>query len=180
MGASPQILVLPEEDRTNNAIHLDETRQPAIHGGLSRFQGAHSIDHVTYDGIPFAFNDGGLKGLSWGFRDKLNPDGSQPKSKLTMHSLALISEPTIDPVCGMTVDPSSAAGSFVHGGETYHFCSRHCLDKFRADPERFLKVKSGEQNSCCAGETSQIGALEAISGLVHLPDASRDHSKITG
>lgn len=38
MGASPQILVLPEEDRTNNAIHLDETRQPAIHGGLSRFQ----------------------------------------------------------------------------------------------------------------------------------------------
>ncbi|MGH2695525.1 MAG: heavy metal translocating P-type ATPase, partial [Actinomycetota bacterium] len=28
-----------------------------------------------------------------------------------------------DPVCGMTVDPSSAAGSEEHGGKTYYFCS---------------------------------------------------------
>jgi len=44
----------------------------------------------------------------------------------------------IDPVCGMTVDTSKAAGSFSHGGETYFFCSLHCLERFRTDPESFI------------------------------------------
>jgi len=44
----------------------------------------------------------------------------------------------IDPVCGMTVDPATAAGSFAHDGTTYYFCSKHCLEKFRGDPEAFL------------------------------------------
>jgi Cu+-exporting ATPase len=50
-----------------------------------------------------------------------------------------------DPVCGMNVDPQAAAGSVDHEGRTYHFCSRHCVDKFRADPARYLapvEVKS--------------------------------------
>ena len=44
----------------------------------------------------------------------------------------------IDPVCGMTVDPERAAGAVEHAGETYHFCSRSCAERFRADPQRFL------------------------------------------
>jgi Cu+-exporting ATPase len=44
----------------------------------------------------------------------------------------------IDPVCGMTVDPDSAAASYQYNGRTYYFCSTHCLHKFRRDPERFL------------------------------------------
>ncbi|MDQ3013901.1 MAG: YHS domain-containing protein, partial [Acidobacteriota bacterium] len=44
----------------------------------------------------------------------------------------------IDPVCGMTVDPATAAGSFDHAGRTYYFCSAHCLRKFSADPEGVL------------------------------------------
>jgi len=44
-----------------------------------------------------------------------------------------------DPVCGMTVDEKSSAGSFVHAGTTYYFCSPHCLQKFTANPEQFLK-----------------------------------------
>ena len=44
----------------------------------------------------------------------------------------------IDPVCGMTVDPAKAAGSVAHGGETYHFCSQHCLKSFKADPAKYL------------------------------------------
>ena len=45
----------------------------------------------------------------------------------------------IDPVCGMTVDPASAAASHEHGGKRYYFCCEHCLEKFRADPAKFLK-----------------------------------------
>ena len=35
-------------------------------------------------------------------------------------------------VCGMTVEPASAAGSHTHAGQTYYFCSRHCLDRRRS------------------------------------------------
>jgi len=44
----------------------------------------------------------------------------------------------LDPVCGMNVDPTTAASSVAHGGQTYYFCSRGCGEKFKADPERFL------------------------------------------
>src|SRR5262245_12090122 len=42
----------------------------------------------------------------------------------------------IDPICGMTVDPATAAGSHDHRGERYYFCGRSCLERFKADPER--------------------------------------------
>jgi Cu+-exporting ATPase len=45
-----------------------------------------------------------------------------------------------DPVCGMTVLPERAAGRHEHAGTTYYFCSNGCLDKFRADPERYLRA----------------------------------------
>jgi Cu+-exporting ATPase len=44
----------------------------------------------------------------------------------------------IDPVCGMTVDPATAAGAVEHKGKAYYFCSTHCVHKFRADPEKYL------------------------------------------
>src|SRR5262249_26464210 len=43
-----------------------------------------------------------------------------------------------DPVCGMMVAPETAAGSVDHDGQTYYFCSRHCVDRFRQEPMRFL------------------------------------------
>ncbi|HKO44067.1 MAG TPA: heavy metal translocating P-type ATPase [Pyrinomonadaceae bacterium] len=46
---------------------------------------------------------------------------------------------SIDPICGMTVEPHSAAGSFEYRGTTYYFCSKGCLQKFQQEPERFLQ-----------------------------------------
>jgi Cu+-exporting ATPase len=43
-----------------------------------------------------------------------------------------------DPVCGMTVDPARAAGSVTHEGHTYHFCSKHCQERFRTNPAAYL------------------------------------------
>src|SRR5215218_734590 len=50
----------------------------------------------------------------------------------------------IDPVCGMTVDPEHAAGSFEYQRNTYYFCSTHCVHRFRENPESFL-TKSAPQ-----------------------------------
>ncbi len=44
----------------------------------------------------------------------------------------------IDPVCGMKVEPASAAGSHQHDGRTYYFCNPSCLKKFKAEPTKFL------------------------------------------
>ncbi|HYL75098.1 MAG TPA: heavy metal translocating P-type ATPase [Bryobacteraceae bacterium] len=44
----------------------------------------------------------------------------------------------LDPVCGMTVDPQHAAGVFDYQGRTYYFCSKGCVAKFQAGPEKYL------------------------------------------
>ncbi len=43
----------------------------------------------------------------------------------------------IDPVCGMTVNPSTARALEL-AGRTYHFCSKNCQTKFLGDPEKYL------------------------------------------
>ncbi len=45
----------------------------------------------------------------------------------------------IDPVCGMTVKPETAAGSYDYNGTRYYFCGKSCLERFKANPEAFLR-----------------------------------------
>jgi Cu+-exporting ATPase len=47
-----------------------------------------------------------------------------------------------DPVCGMDVDPATAKHRFEHKGKTYFFCCAGCLEKFRADADRYLNPKA--------------------------------------
>ena len=49
---------------------------------------------------------------------------------------------TKDPVCGMSVDPTTAKVSRTYAGTTVFFCGSHCGDKFDQDPERYLKTES--------------------------------------
>jgi P-type Cu+ transporter len=50
----------------------------------------------------------------------------------------LADESVRDPVCGMSVDPHAGKPSHGHGGQTYHFCSQRCHEKFAAEPEKYL------------------------------------------
>jgi P-type Cu+ transporter len=43
-----------------------------------------------------------------------------------------------DPVCGMKVDPHTAAYRQTHHRRTHYFCSRACQAKFSADPAKYL------------------------------------------
>ncbi|MFP5286180.1 MAG: YHS domain-containing protein [Thermoanaerobaculia bacterium] len=45
----------------------------------------------------------------------------------------------VDPVCGMKIDPKTAAGSSTHAGKTYWFCSKDEKAKFDKDPGAYLK-----------------------------------------
>ncbi len=48
-------------------------------------------------------------------------------------------EIAIDPVCGMKVKVAGAKNTTVHEGRTQYFCSPKCLQKFTAEPLRYLK-----------------------------------------
>lgn len=43
-----------------------------------------------------------------------------------------------DPVCGMTIDPATAAATREHEGITYYFCNPSCADKFDQDTARYI------------------------------------------
>ncbi len=51
---------------------------------------------------------------------------------------AAAKKPSLDPVCGMSVDPAKAASTVEYERKLYHFCSRGCADKFRRDPQKYL------------------------------------------
>ena len=53
----------------------------------------------------------------------------------------------VDPVCGMTVDPTRAAGRAEHAGRTYLFCSGHCLGEFQRDPARYAGARTGRSDA---------------------------------
>jgi len=86
-----------------------------------------------------------------------------------------------DPVCGMTVS-SSGAHRHEHEGATYLFCSNRCLEKFRAEPARFIEPRpssspprAGQSYTCPMhpeivrdepGDCPICGmALEPVSGI---------------
>ena len=51
---------------------------------------------------------------------------------------AELTRTVVDPVCGMRVDPQASKHHLDLAGAIYHFCSARCLDKFKADPDRYL------------------------------------------
>jgi len=57
-----------------------------------------------------------------------------------------------DPVCGMEVEPATAAGHTDHNGQTYYFCGSGCKQKFDLNPEQYLGKPASAQQSgrgCC-------------------------------
>ncbi len=77
-----------------------------------------------------------------------------------------------DPVCGMTVNPDSAKGSYDFNGETFYFCSAGCLDKFRRDPAAF----TGADKNIGAAEMKRV----AKSDLIHTSDARHNAPRPPG
>ena len=86
-----------------------------------------------------------------------------PSQQTNAHPHLNVPDRAVDPVCGMTVDPDKAAGSFDHAGHPYYFCSRSCLAKFQANPASYL---SGGQSD---GDPlpPALGAGAATSGGTH-------------
>jgi YHS domain-containing protein len=46
-----------------------------------------------------------------------------------------------DPICGMDVDPKTAAGKSEYLGQTYYFCSNGCKKAFDKEPQKYIKAQ---------------------------------------
>jgi Cu+-exporting ATPase len=55
----------------------------------------------------------------------------------------------------MMVDPERPAATVEHAGKSYYFCSKGCAEKFRADPEKYLKPAPP-----AGGPLIQLGAMK--------------------
>jgi Cu2+-exporting ATPase len=42
-----------------------------------------------------------------------------------------------DPVCGMELEPEMAYSKTEHAGKTIYFCSKHCEEEFKKNPEKY-------------------------------------------
>ena len=51
-----------------------------------------------------------------------------------------------DPVCGMDIDPATAAGTSEYKGQTYYFCSLGCKRSFDKDPEEYLSQEHNQEH----------------------------------
>ena len=68
----------------------------------------------------------------------------------------------IDPVCGMSANPASCAGTVKHAGVDYYFCSKHCVEKFRANPESFINKPANAPVIHSIGIQRQTPTLQKV------------------
>lgn len=52
----------------------------------------------------------------------------------------------IDPVCGMEIDPATAAGISEYQGQTYYFCAPGCKASFDKNPEKYLNRSENQDH----------------------------------
>ena len=105
----------------------------------------------------------------------MNHEDHPPRRGL---SLSLVSEPRgeVDPVCGMTVDPATAKASTVHAGKSYYFCCGHCLQKFTADPAKYLhKTHAGHGPMAHAPAPPPVVPAGTIWTCPMDPEIRQDH-----
>ena len=66
----------------------------------------------------------------------LTEDVDRPAAEPRVEVGAAEADKAVDPVCGMEVDPASAAATVSTNGTTHYFCSAGCRDQFLADAPR--------------------------------------------
>ena len=53
----------------------------------------------------------------------------------------------VDPVCGMKVDPATAAAEYEYNGTKYYFCAVRCKERFEDDPRSFLSAAGHDMSA---------------------------------
>src|ERR1700693_1126037 len=63
-----------------------------------------------------------------------------------------------DPVCGMTVNPANAKHVYEHAGKPYYCCCAGCVEKFKADPAKYLTAPARPSGLVILGAAKPISS----------------------
>lgn len=91
-----------------------------------------------------------------------SPD--QPRRVSAGEPLVTVTPPSdahIDPVCGMTVDPTTARATHSHDGQTYYFCCPSCREKFKTAPECQQRSATGPKTRVGPGQRAEGGRRDS-------------------
>ena len=77
----------------------------------------------------------------------------------------------IDPVCGMSVTERSEH-HHSHDGEEFYFCSSGCMEKFRAEPDKYLHTSKQGVDYC---NEAGCGISSAVYTCPMHPEIQQDH-----
>jgi len=70
-----------------------------------------------------------MKTIFKGFGDLMNPGGNPTNQPSAANQVPLTGELKKDPSCGTYISAATSIKETV-GGETFHFCSKQCRDKY--------------------------------------------------
>ena len=85
-----------------------------------------------------------------------------------------------DPICGMNVDPNTAAGKHEYDGRTYYFCSRHCLGKFQEKPSAYVKANQTEAGGKERSSKQSASVIDPVCGMTVDPARAAGKQKHGG
>ncbi|MBP8101531.1 MAG: heavy metal translocating P-type ATPase [Burkholderiaceae bacterium] len=85
------------------------------------------------------------------------------------------SSPPKDPVCGMPVTEQSSHHT-VHASRPYYFCSSKCLDKFTAEPAKFIQPDGvGKEPTPSPAPAAAVAAAGTTYTCPMHPEIRQDH-----
>jgi YHS domain-containing protein len=76
-----------------------------------------------------------------------------------MEGSATTNEKTIDPVCGMEVEPGRTRLVAVYQGHSYWFCARGCREAFEKNPKKYLEPKTPKRKGWFGRYLERLGKV---------------------
>ncbi len=67
-----------------------------------------------------------------------------------------------DPVCGMNVDPAETQHHTRLGDNDYYFCSKGCLEKFKANPGQYTQDVKAKASCCHASHSTPAPSAATV------------------
>ncbi len=121
--------------------------------------------HSTYDGHQYYF-------CADRCREKFEEDPEryikgpqEAMAPMSTHETAGDDAIFVDPVCGMSVDPATAAAHRSFDGRDVYFCNVGCAERFDEDPERFLALAAVPEGMAKPAQEPQPSFVDPVCGM---------------
>ena len=135
ISASLTVSIVPDGPCEHGCVHVEPQLIPMLAGHPS--PASREVDLETTDTRPLAqFLDQEIVTFADHYLRV-----REPGSVYQRHVLVR------DPVCGMTIHPSDVVETHTHSGHRFHFCSPSCAERFRLDPDGYLRAGHSAERS---------------------------------